>query len=124
MPRIYLSLPMSGKSEFEIKRKIQIMTEKVNKLDFNGAEVVIDNNFEREHLIDEMLNDNNISLKDPALAYLGCAISSMAECDFIFFAQDWKDARGCRIEYQVAKEYGIDMLFETEDGIDFIGGGY
>ena len=43
----------------------------------------------------------------------------MKDIDALFMCKNWQLARGCRIENQVAKEYGIkiltyDFLYEEE----------
>ena len=49
-----------------------------------------------------------------SVAYLGKSISLMAEADVVYFGGDWKKARGCRIEYEVAKEYAMDIIEEIK----------
>lgn len=34
----------------------------------------------------------------------------MGQVDAVYFAKDWQLARGCRIEREVAKAYGIKIL--------------
>ena len=42
---------------------------------------------------------------------LGKSISLMSEADLVVFAPGWENARGCRIEHEVAKEYGIQVSY-------------
>lgn len=44
--------------------------------------------------------------------YLGKSIQLLSQVDIAFFGGDWRNARGCRIEYEVAKEYGIKVIEE------------
>ena len=30
----------------------------------------------------------------------------MSECDTVYFCKGWENARGCKIEHEVAKSYG------------------
>lgn len=34
------------------------------------------------------------------------------EADVVYFAKGWENARGCRIEHTVAKEYGLKIMEE------------
>lgn len=34
----------------------------------------------------------------------------MGKVDAVYFTKDWQMARGCRIERQIAKEYGVKIL--------------
>lgn len=43
---------------------------------------------------------------DAALYYLSKSIDAMSRVDGLVFMPGWQDARGCRIEFQVALEYG------------------
>ena len=42
---------------------------------------------------------------------LGKSISLIGEADLVVFAPGWENARGCRIEHEVAKEYGIQIAY-------------
>lgn len=42
---------------------------------------------------------------------LGKSISLMRDADLVVFAPGWETARGCRVEYEVAKEYGIQIAY-------------
>lgn len=43
---------------------------------------------------------------------LAGAIESLAECDAVYFCKGWRDARGCRAEFHVAKAYGLETWEE------------
>jgi hypothetical protein len=45
-----------------------------------------------------------------AVYYLGKSISAMKDIDALYMCDNWFNARGCRIENQVAREYGIKIL--------------
>ena len=44
------------------------------------------------------------------LAHLGLAIQKMDKCDAIIFDDDWKEHKGCIIEMEVAKQYGLKII--------------
>ena len=48
------------------------------------------------------------------VAYLAKAIEAMSKCDAVCFCKGWETARGCRIEHDVAKAYGIEIIHEEE----------
>ena len=48
--------------------------------------------------------------EDGRLHYLGHAIQLMDKCDYIIFADDWQEHKGCHIEHQAAELYGIEIL--------------
>lgn len=45
------------------------------------------------------------------LWYLSRSLSIMSKADLIVFAKNWKHYRGCRIEFECAKEYGYVCQF-------------
>lgn len=52
---------------------------------------------------------------DPNASYaehLGKDIQALLECDAIYFCRGWQDSKGCQAEYEVAKIYGKQMVFE------------
>ena len=44
------------------------------------------------------------------VAYLGKSIGLLATADVAYFGEGWKDARGCKIEHEVAVQYGIYII--------------
>lgn len=98
--KIMISQPMKNKTieQIEAERK-----DIVKIFEQNGYEV-IDTIFEEDA-------PNNC---DAGIWYLSKSIEEMSKVDGVFFMKGWKDARGCRIEYQIAKEYGKFIKEEIE----------
>jgi len=46
------------------------------------------------------------ALNEPVF-YLSQSILLLSKCNYAYFMQGWEEARGCRIEHTIAKEYGI-----------------
>lgn len=46
--------------------------------------------------------------------YMVDDIAALLKCDAIYMLKDWGQSRGARIEYQIAKELGLQILFEGE----------
>jgi hypothetical protein len=40
------------------------------------------------------------------------SIKMLAGADRAYFAKWWEEARWCRIEHEVAKSYGIEIVYE------------
>lgn len=47
---------------------------------------------------------------DNPIYYLAKSIEKLAEADIVIFVPDWENARGCKIEYEIAKAYGKFIL--------------
>lgn len=68
-------------------------------------------------------DDEIVATRDRAIKYLEShgyeVVNTMSRCDTVFFCNGWEGARGCRIEHQVAKAYGMQILYETTPSSTF-----
>lgn len=95
--RVMISQSMKGKTEEQIREERKSIIEKFNNMHIE----VIDTVFTGK--VPEGCNK--------AVYLLGKSIEAMKDIDALYMDDDWKEARGCRIEYQVAREYGIKILY-------------
>ena len=103
MKKAMLSQPMKGLTEEQIRsagaRAVQVLAEK-------GYEV-LDTFFSEEF---NKFNDNEV--KHKGVIFLAKSLESMSTCDAVYFVKGWSAARGCKLEHEVAKQYGIEVLYE------------
>lgn len=90
--KVMISQPMRGKTNEQIREERK---ELIKKLELEGHEVI-------DTIIDEEPPKNI----DEVIYYLSKSIEFIANADAIVFMPGWEEARGCKIEYCVAKEYG------------------
>lgn len=90
--KIMISQPMRGKTTEQIRNEREKL---VKELETKGHEV-IDTIFEKEAPKD----------CDAAIFYLSKSIEAIGRVDAVVFMEGWENARGCRIEYDVATNYG------------------
>ena len=102
--KFMISQPMGGLTDEKIKR---VREEAVKKIEADGNEVV-DTIVE---FSDAYLKRNGVH-KIP-LHYLGVSIMKMATCDAVYFCKGWENARGCRVEHEAAREYGLYIVEEN-----------
>ena len=50
------------------------------------------------------------------LYYLSKSLELLATADVAIFAEDWREARGCRIEHECADGYGVARIELPEEG--------
>lgn len=96
MKKLFVSVPMKGRTEEEIKASIQKM--KKNAEIYEGEEL---------ELIDSYIEDNPPKDSKEAVWYLGESLKKLARADvFIGICEsyDWND---CCIERETAEKYGI-----------------
>lgn len=114
MKKIFLSLPMNGRSDKEISDQIEEMKAKfLLKNPFGEGEEIV--------FVDNLENDIDpsrcIDVKTEPLLYLGEAIRKLAYCDGVYFGRGWTTARGCQIEREVAYTYDIPCyIFHPFEG--------
>ena len=108
MKKAMLSQPMAGKTNAEIvsarDRAIRVLREK-------GYEIV-NTLFTDEWYSKEKMEERGV-VQIP-LCFLAKSIENMSLCHAAYFCKGWENARGCRIEHEAAKAYGLDIIYEEE----------
>jgi hypothetical protein len=95
--KVFISQPMTGKTDEEIKKERSTMIEEAKRL-FGDDVEIIDSFFE------------GAPYNAAPLWFLGKAIQLLSTADAAMFAKGWSEARGCKMEYLAAKEYGIRII--------------
>lgn len=97
MKKLFISCPMKGRTEENIRKTM----EKMHKI----AEIVFEQELE---VIPSYIEDNPPKDNNEAIWYLGKSIGLMAQADyFIGVDLSYGYWTGCGIEAQVASDYGI-----------------
>ena len=68
--------------------------------------------FEKLHIevIEAFFDEEIEGYNHPGLYYMAKSIDVMGKVDAVYFTKDWASARGCRIEREIAKAYGVKIL--------------
>lgn len=64
---------------------------------------------------DEWCNEDNMAQRGVVqrpLCFLAKSLENMSLCHAAYFCKGWKNARGCRIEHEVAVQYGLEIIYE------------
>ena len=96
--KIMISQPMKGKTNEQIHKEREDL--KI-AIEASGAE-----------LMDTVFD--NVDNGTP-LSYLAKSIEFLDKADIVWFMPGWDKSRGCRIEFECAKEYGKHMKCITEE---------
>lgn len=56
-----------------------------------------------------------LECKNTLLLYMAHAFYRMCLCDTVYFCKGWDEARGCRIEHQAALDYGLKVIYESDE---------
>lgn len=93
--KVMISQPMKGKTNEQIKSEREQLVKEIE----NNGDIVLDTVF------DESPKD-----VDEAIWCLSKSIEYLAKADKIIFMNGWEKARGCKIEFEIAKEYGKTIV--------------
>lgn len=103
MSKVFISQPMEGLTDDEV-----LKTRNEAKL---YLEILVGEPLE---IIDSFIDENPINIKDDSIGiwYLGKSIELLAQADMAYFCDGWDKARGCKIEHEIAKQYGLKIIKE------------
>lgn len=107
-----ISQPMAGFSEEEIK----LTREKaIQYLESKGYEIR-DTYLTGEKYSEEYMK--NAGIKMVPVYYLAGSLEGMSLCNAVYFCRGWENARGCKIEHDVAVAYGLEIIEEGKSLLD------
>lgn len=94
--KLFVSMPMNGKTEQEIAEQMRHAHKDAERITHTPL----------------VLLDTVFDLPEDAkpLDYIGESIKKLAEADVAYFCDGWEQARGCRIEWMCARDYGVDRI--------------
>ena len=101
-----LSQPMAGKTEEEIK---ETREKAIEKLKGYGYEIV-NTLFTDEWYSQEKMKERGV--ENIPLCFLAKSLENMSLCNAAYFCKGWENARGCKIEHEAAKAYGLTIIYE------------
>lgn len=96
--KVMICQPMNGRNEQEIHNQRNKAIDRLHKMHIE----IVDNFF-----TDEVIETDRVDVY-----LLSKSLLKMCEADAVLFIGEWRNARGCRIEHQVALDYGIKILYE------------
>lgn len=94
-------MPMNGKTEKDVRDNFNRLKAKLEKQNYE--------------VIDSVIKDfDKIEAKNKPIYCLSKSVEFLSLVDCVFFANGWQNARGCKIEHEIAKAYGLEVLYEKE----------
>lgn len=95
--KVMISMPMAGKHDETVKKEYNDIVEQFKKLHIE--------------VVDTYFTDDTTDISRPGIHFLARSIEAMKDVDAVYFADGWRNARGCEIEHQVCIKYGIKTLY-------------
>lgn len=106
--KVMLSQPMAGKTEKEI---IDTRNRAVAELEKRGFKVVNTLFTDEWYSLKSMKQRGVVQIP---LCFLAKSLENMSLCHAAYFCIGWENARGCRIEHEAAKAYGLEIIYEEK----------
>ena len=108
---IFISQPMTGKSEEEILATRQKAIEKIHQFfDADGVEINIIASYiddaTRKHF--QKYTSDNINWD---IFWLSQSLERLAMADIIWLCDGWECSKGCNVELECAMQYGISIVY-------------
>ena len=100
MKKLFISQPMKGKTDEEIRKERETAVQEAEKALGEPVEV-----------IDSFFAGNTMK----PLECLGESLKLLANADIAYFAKGFETARGCRVEYGCAVAYEIPFIEAVSD---------
>jgi hypothetical protein len=107
MKKAMFSQPMAGLPDDQI---IATREKAVSHLEALEYEVV------NTLFTDEWYNPENMKARGVVqipLCFMAKSLENMSLCHAVYFAKGWENARGCKIEHEAAKAYGLEIIYEN-----------
>lgn len=106
MKKAMLSQPMAGKTEAEI---IETRNRAIEVLEREGYEIV-NTLFTDEWYSNDAMKERGVV--NVPLCFIAKSLENMSLCHAAYFCRGWENARGCKIEHDAAKAYGLKVIYE------------
>ncbi len=106
MKKVMFSQPMAGLSDQQI---VETRDKAVKFLEEQGF-AIVNTLFTHEWYSKDNMEGRGV-VQVP-LCFLAKSLESMSLCHAVYFAKGWENARGCKIEHDVAKAYGLEIIYE------------
>ena len=108
---VFISQPMTGKSEEEILATRQKAIDKIHQLfDADGVEINIIASYiddaTRKHFKEHVSDDINWDI-----FWLSQSLERLAMADMIWLCDGWEYSKGCNVELECAIQYGLVVVY-------------
>lgn len=98
--KVFISQPMKDKTNEQIKLERNRAVAEVKKIYPDKDIEILDSFFE------------NAPHEAKPLWFLGKSFEVLSNADVAYFIGEWKSYRGCKMEYDACKNYGIPAICE------------
>ena len=101
MIKVYISGKITGLSADQVAEKFKRAEKQVASFGFEPVSPL----------------NNGVAPEAPWREHMKRDIAMLLDCDGIYLLRDWGDSSGARIEFNIAKECGLDIMEQPEYAI-------
>ena len=95
----FISQPMKGLTREEIEKTRKEVEQELQSKGYTVLNSYFADKWEFE------------DIKNKPIWFLGKSLEVMAQADLVYFCKGWEGTRGCKIEHEVAVNYGLDIQY-------------
>lgn len=106
-----ISQPMNGLTDEEIEETRERAIKFLKKNGYKVANTLFTDDWYSESAMKER------GVVNIPIYYLAKSLENMSLCDVAYFCDGWEDARGCRIEHEVAEAYDLDIIYAVDEEV-------
>lgn len=106
MNKIMISQPMNGLTDEQITNAQNKFLEYAKKENLEAL-----NTYFKDYRYSQESMSSRGVVQIP-LFFLAKSLEYMSKCSTVYFAKGWETARGCKIEHEVALQYGMEIIYE------------
>lgn len=99
-----ISQPMADKTDHEIAATRAMAVTALKDKGYEIVDTYFKDNFKS--------SVNTEGVTNLGLFFLAASLQCMSLCHVVYFCKGWEDYRGCRIEHEAAKAYGLEIIYE------------
>lgn len=103
MKNLFISIPMNGRSAEDIIADQKAIVSKAEEIVGEKVQMI-------ESCLDITVAKNRKEIRHDPVWYLGRSIQLLATADYVYFAEGWENARGCKLEHTIAEAYGVNII--------------
>lgn len=104
-----ISQPMNGLTDEEIEKTRNKAIRHLERLGYK----VVNTLFTGDWYSESSMKDRGVV--NIPVYYLAKSLENMSLCSVVYFCDGWEEARGCRIEHDVAEAYGLDIIYAEDE---------
>ena len=108
--KVMISQPMKDLSDEQIE---EVRNRAIKAIEARGDEFVSTFFKDDWNTLVKKLNAEGVT--NISLHFLSRSLMEMSKCDGVYFCKGWESARGCVVEHQVAKSYGLYLFYEEDE---------